>query len=81
MHREVHGSKDDPIRGLMVVAVPAVEHHRYVVIPVQEYEGLLPQNNEDGVTQLWNFGVNEELRKQARRADSIHEQMSFALCR
>jgi len=31
-----------------------------MVIPVKEDQFLLPQNNEGGVSQLWNLGGDEE---------------------
>lgn len=63
----VHGDEVQPVGGLLVVRVPAVQQHRHVVIPVEEDERLLAEHDEDCVAQLRN------LKKKARRSGQIRE--------
>ena len=52
---EVHDHKPPGGRGVLTERVPAVDEDSDVVIPVQEYKLLLPEHNEDRVTQLRNL--------------------------
>ena len=52
---EVHDHKPPGGRGVLTERVPAVDEDSDVVIPVQEYQLLLPEHNEDRVTQLRNL--------------------------
>ena len=52
---EVHDHEPPGGRGVLTERVPAVDEDSDVVIPVQEYQLLLPEHNEDRVTQLRNL--------------------------
>ena len=45
----VHGHEPAAARHLVLVGVPGVEQHGDVVVPVQEDEALLPEDDEHGV--------------------------------
>ena len=47
---EVHGHEPAAARHLVLVGVPGVEQHGDVVVPVQEDEALLPQDDEHRVS-------------------------------
>ena len=54
----------------MFDVVPLVTIQRYS--PVKEDQFLLPQNNEGGVSQLWNLGGDEEPSPEG--GDLLHQQ-------
>ena len=60
MHGVVHGSKKEPCRSAGGEAIPANHEHSDVVVPVQEKQGLLPQNNEHGVDELRELGKGKD---------------------
>jgi len=45
----VHGHEPAAARHHVLVGVPGVQQHRDVVVPVEEDETLLPQDDEEGV--------------------------------
>ena len=55
MDHEVHDDEPPCWRGVLAEGVPAVDEDRDVVIPVQEYQLLLPQHDKYRVTQLRNL--------------------------
>ena len=55
---------------IMFDVVPLVTIQRYS--PVKEDQFLLPQNNECGVSQLWNLGGDEEPSPEG--GDLLHQQ-------
>lgn len=71
MDEIVHGH--EPTTGCceVFVAVPAVDEHGGVVIPVQEDELLLSQHNEHGVDELWQLAQHEHQRPEAGDAVGI----------
>lgn len=71
MHQIVHGH--EPTTGCceVFVAVPAVDKHGSVVIPVQEDELLLSQNNKHGVNELWQFAQDKHQGPEASDAVCI----------
>ena len=50
------------------IVVPAVNEHGYVVVPVQKYQLLLPQDNEVRVDELQHLGETESKRPEPRSA-------------
>lgn len=52
MDRVVHDDKKDTRGRFSHIGMPAVEQDRNVMIPVQENERLLVNNNEEGVDKL-----------------------------
>ena len=62
----------------MFDVAPLVIIQRYS--PVKEDQFLLPQNNEGGVSQLWNLGGDEEPSPEGR--DLLHQSVSelFFFC-
>lgn len=66
VHDGVHAVVHDDVpacgRCVLRVGEPRVEQHGYVVVPVQEDEGLLAQNDEHRVSQLGQLGQNEQER-------------------
>lgn len=46
VHAEVHGHEPTTPGNHVLVGVPGVQEHSDVVVPVQEDQLLLPQNNE-----------------------------------
>ena len=63
----------------MFDVAPLVIIQRYS--PVKEDQFLLPQNNEGGVSQLWNLGGDEEPSPEGR--DLLHQSVSelfFLFC-
>jgi len=49
VHHVVHGHEPAAARHLVLVGVPGVQQHGDVVVPVQEDEGLLPEDDEHRV--------------------------------
>ena len=59
MDDEVHDDEPPGGGGVLTEGVPAVDEDRDVVVPVEEYQLLLPQHDEDGVPQLGDLGEDE----------------------
>mmetsp|Transcript_46609 Transcript_46609/g.143754 ORF Transcript_46609/g.143754 Transcript_46609/m.143754 type:complete len:325 (-) Transcript_46609:52-1026(-) len=57
---EVHRREPEARRDAVQVRVPAVEHHGGVVVPVQEDDRLLLEDEEDGVHQLGDLRQSED---------------------
>lgn len=55
MNHEVHDHEPPGGSGVLAEGVPAVDEDSDVVIPVQEYQLLFPEHDEDRVTQLGNL--------------------------
>ena len=55
VNQVVHGHEPAAARHLVLVGVPGVEQHGDVVVPVQEDEALLPEDDEHGVA--WAGGT------------------------
>lgn len=68
MDHEVHDHKPPGGRGVLAEGVPAVDQDRDVVIPVQEYQLLFTEHDEDRVTQLGNL---------SRRSHFYYEETIF----
>ena len=59
MDDEVHDDEPPGGGGVLAEGVPAVDEDRDVVVPVEEYQLLFPQHDEDGVSQLRNLRQDE----------------------
>ena len=59
MDDEVHDDEPPGGGGVLTEGVPAVDEDRDVVVPVEEYQLLLPQHDEDRVPQLGDLGEDE----------------------
>ena len=59
MDDEVHDDEPPGGGGVLAEGVPAVDEDRDVVIPVEEYQLLFPQHDEDGVAELRNLREDE----------------------
>ena len=57
MYNEVHHDKPPGWGGVLAERVPAVDQDGDVVIPVQEYQLLLPQDYEYGVAEFRNLKI------------------------
>ena len=57
VYNEVHHDKPPCRGGVLAERVPAVDQHSDVVVPVQEYQLLLPQDNEYGVAKFRNLKI------------------------
>lgn len=71
MYQIVHGHEPTTGRCEVFVAIPAVDKHGGVVIPVQEDELLLSQNNKHGVDELWQFAQDKHQGPEAGDAICI----------
>jgi hypothetical protein len=52
MDSKVHGDKKEPSRGLGHICMPAIQQDRNVVIPVQENERFLVNDNKESVKEF-----------------------------
>ena len=68
MNRIVHGHEVEGLGRLRGVRVPAVEQHGHVVVPVQEEQGALARDDEEGVDELGDLGEDEQLDPEAAGA-------------
>ena len=57
VYHEVHHDEPPGWGGVLAERVPAVDQDGDVVIPVQEYKLLLPQDNEYGVAKFRNLKI------------------------
>ena len=60
MHEEVHDDEPAGWSRVLAEGVPAVDEDGDVVIPVEEYQLLFPQHDEDGVSQLGDLHTASE---------------------
>lgn len=58
MHAEVHDGEPAAARHHLLVGVPGVDESGDVVVPVEEDELLLPENDEHGVALGWGRGAS-----------------------
>lgn len=61
----VHDDEPASASRVLGVAEPAVEEDGDVVVPVEEDEGLLPEDDEDGVAQFGELAQDEHPRPEA----------------
>jgi len=59
VNQVVHADEPAGCGDVVGVRVPGVQEHGHVVVPVQEDERLLPEHDEDGVTELGNLRQRE----------------------
>eukprot|EP00981_Chlorochromonas_danica_P000288 scaffold67_cov180-Ochromonas_danica.AAC.2 len=78
VHGVVHGDEVESCARHGHIGVPAEDQHGDVVVPVQEDQRLLAQDNEDGVDQLGDLGPDEEQRGQTASAGAIGSVGSLA---
>ena len=57
MYNEVHHDEPPGWGGVLAERVPAVDQDGDVVVPVQEYQLLLPQDYEYGVAEFRNLKI------------------------
>ena len=67
----VHGHEPASARRVVLVAVPAVDEHGGVMIPVEKDELLLAQHDEHGVDELGQLAHDEHEGPEARHAVGI----------
>ena len=60
VHEEVHDDEPAGWSRVLAEGVPAVDEDGDVVIPVEEYQLLFPQHDEDGVSQLGDLHTASE---------------------
>ena len=52
MDTEIHSNKNNSRDRVGHIAMPAVEEHSHMVVPVQEHEFFFVDYNEEGVKEL-----------------------------
>mmetsp|Transcript_26537 Transcript_26537/g.65903 ORF Transcript_26537/g.65903 Transcript_26537/m.65903 type:complete len:241 (+) Transcript_26537:703-1425(+) len=73
MNRVVHGNEEYACGHLVSECVPAVEEHRQVVVPMQEAQRLLAQNQKQRVHHLDVLRVDEKSGPDAGHGAAIGE--------
>lgn len=71
VHGQVHRGEVMARTGLGHVAVPAEEQHSDVVVPMQENQRLLTQDDEHSVNELRKLGQAEGLHRQTSCAEAV----------
>jgi len=69
----VHRHEPSSAGGELAEAVEDIHEHRQVVIPMEKYQLLFPQDDEHGVPQLWHLGQGEEPSPEAAHFVLLHE--------
>jgi len=69
----VHGHEPPGAGGELAEAVEDIDEHRQVVIPVEKYQLLLPEDDEHGVSQLGHLGEGEEPGPEAADFIRLHK--------
>mmetsp|Transcript_86991 Transcript_86991/g.130436 ORF Transcript_86991/g.130436 Transcript_86991/m.130436 type:complete len:109 (-) Transcript_86991:344-670(-) len=71
MNTVVHDDKENPRWRCSDIGMPTVKEDCDVVVPVEKNEGLLVDNDEEGINELRKFAENEKLNPQSSRARPI----------
>jgi hypothetical protein len=72
VHSVVHGSKEQPGGSLGSKGVPAAEQNRNMMIPMQEHEFLLVNDNEESISKFRDFAQDEEHAPETRGGGPNH---------
>lgn len=75
VHRVVHGHEPGAAGHLVLVGEPAEEQHSDVVVPVQEDEALLPQDDEHRVT--WRGAEQEVVDRELTNRSALHPNINI----
>ena len=70
MHSKIHGYKNDSWNGIGGVAMPAIQEHSDMVIPVWKHEFLLVNDNEESIEKLGKFAHGKKENPESRGSSS-----------
>lgn len=68
MHEVVHANKPTSGRNVIGVGVPGVQENSHVMVPVQEDQRLLSENDKHGITKFRDLAQSEHPVPEATHA-------------